>query len=132
MDHGGFSQSDGTLLGAEVMIYNGCTPGSGEQVTITGGTFNLTAPTDGTYQGVMIFQARDAGNVPGEISGAGKSRVGRAASAPGSPVTVTGADGATVGSLFIGDTVTVTGSGPFNVDWAGAPPPAKRDIRLTE
>jgi hypothetical protein len=34
--------------------------------------------------------------------------------------------------MFISDTLKVTGSGAFNVDWKGAPAPGRRDIRLIE
>jgi hypothetical protein len=132
MDHGGFSVSNGNVTGSGVMIYNDPTPGSGDKVTITGGSFNLSAPTTGTYQGMMIFQARDADNVPVAITGPGGSQMIGAVYAPSSPVAVTGAGGAIVGSEFISDTLTVTGAGPFSVDWAGNPGLPKRDIRLVE
>jgi hypothetical protein len=114
------------------MIYNDPQPGSGEKVTITGGNFDLSAPTSGTYQGMVIFQSRDAGNVPLAITGPGTSRMIGTVYAPSSPIQVTGAGGAIIGSEYVGDTLTVTGAGPFNVDWNGNAPPAKRDIRLVE
>jgi hypothetical protein len=132
MDQGGFSVSNGSVNGSGVMIYNNCTPGSGQKVTITGGTFNLSAPTSGTYQGMVIFQARNAGNVPVAITGPGGSQMIGCVYAPSSPVQVTGAGFAIVGSEFIADTLTVTGAGPFSVDWNGAPGLPKRDIRLAE
>jgi Flp pilus assembly protein TadG len=133
IDHGGFSVSNGSVTGTGVMIYNDPTPGSGEKVTITGGNFDLSAPTSGTYQGIVIFQARDAGNVPLAITGAGTSQMIGTVYASSSPVAVTGAGGATIGSQFISDTLTVTGAGPFTVDWAGHPaPPGQRDMRIVE
>jgi hypothetical protein len=132
MDQGGFSVSNGSVTGSGVMIYNNPQPGSGQKVSITGGTFNLSAPTSGTYQGMVIFQSRDAGNVPVAITGPGGSQMIGAVYAPSSPVQVTGAGGAIVGSEFISDTLTVTGAGPFSVDWNGAAGLPKRDIRLAE
>ena len=134
MDHGGFSVSNGSVIGHGVMIYNDPDPGSGEKVTITGGTFDITAPTSGTYQGIAIFQARDAGQVPVAITGPGGSNMVGTVYAQSSPVQVTGAGGANVGSQFIADTLTVTGAGNFTVDWKGAasPPQLKKQIHLVE
>jgi hypothetical protein len=132
MDHGGFAVSNGYVLGQGVMIYNDPQPGSGQKVTITGGNFDLSAPTSGVYQGMMIFQARDAGQVPVEITGPGTSKMLGTVYAPSSPVAITGAGGATVGSEYISDTLAVTGAGPFNIDFAGTPKPAIYSIRLTE
>jgi hypothetical protein len=132
MDHGGFSMSNGNLTGTGVMIYNDPDVGSGEKITLTGGTWNLTAPTSGTYIGMVLFQARGAGNVPIAITGPGTCNLIGAVYAKGSPVAVTGGGGATIGSLFVSDTLTVTGAGDFNVDWNGNPRPGTRDIRLIE
>jgi hypothetical protein len=133
MDQGGFSVSNGTVNGSGVMIFNNSQPSSGQKVTITGGNFDLTAPTSGTYQGIVIFQARAAGNVPVAITGPGTSNMIGTVYAASSPVDVTGQGGATIGSQFISDTLTVTGAGPFTVDWAGQPGPlGGRVLRLTE
>jgi hypothetical protein len=132
MDHGGFSVSNGKVTGDGVMIYNDPTPASGQKVTITGGTFDITAPTTGVYQGMVIFQARGAGNVPIAITGSQQCNMIGTVYAPSSPVQVTGSGGATLGSEFVSDTLTVTGSGPFNIDWGGSAPPQAKDIRLVE
>jgi hypothetical protein len=114
------------------MIYNNPVSGSGEKVTITGGNFDLEAPTTGTYTGMVIFQARKAGNTPVAITGPGTSKMIGAVYAASSPVQVTGAGGATVGSLFVCYTLDVAGAGPFNVDWGGTPKPGARVVRFTE
>jgi hypothetical protein len=132
MDQGGFSVSNGSVTGSGVMIYNNPVPGSGQKVSITGGTFNLSAPTSGTYQGMVIFQARDAGLVPIEITGNGESQMIGAVYAPSSPVKITGNGDCIIGSEFICDTLDVTGNGSLSVDWNGAPGLRKRDIRLVE
>ncbi len=132
MDQGGFSMSNGNLTGTGVMIYNNCTPGSGQKVTLTGGDWNITAPTTGPYIGMAIFQARNAGNVPVAITGPGTCNLIGAVYAASSPVDVTGGGGATIGSLFVSDTLTITGQGDFSVSWNGAPQPGTRDIRLVE
>ena len=125
MDHGGFSVSNGSVTGSGVMIYNDPNPGSGKK-------FNLSAPTSGTYQGLVVFQARDAGQGPVAITGPGGSQRIGAVYVPSSPVQVTGAGGAIVGSEFIADTLTVTGAGSFTVSWNGAPGLQKRDLRIVE
>jgi hypothetical protein len=132
MDAGGFSMSNGTLTGTGVMIYNAPTPGSGQKVTLTGGTWDLTAPTSGTYTGMVIFQSRDAGKVPIAITGPGTCNLIGAVYAKSSEVDVTGAGGATIGSLFVSDTLKVTGAGPFSVDWNGKPRPGKIMLQLVE
>jgi hypothetical protein len=132
MDHGGFSMSNGTLTGTGVMIYNDPTPGSGQKVSLTGGSWNLTAPTSGTYQGMVIFQARGAGSTSVDITGPGTCNLIGAVYAKSSPVNVTGSGGATIGSLFVSDTLKVTGAGSFTVDWNGHPRAGVRDIRLVE
>jgi hypothetical protein len=132
MDHGGFSMSNGSLTATGVMIYNDCTPGSGQKVTLTGGDWDITAPTTGPYTGIAIFQARGAGQVTVAITGPGTCNLIGGVYAKSSPVAVTGAGGATIGSLFVADTLAVTGAGPFYVDWKGAPKPSKRDIRLVQ
>ena len=132
MDHGGFSVSNGNVSGSGVMIYNDPNPGSGQKVSVTGGTFNLSAPTSGPYQGIVVFQARDAGSTEVDVTGGGTSQMLGAIYAAGSPVNITGSGGVIVGSLVVSDTLNVTGSGPFNVDWNGSPEPATSDIRIVE
>jgi hypothetical protein len=132
MDHGGFSMSNGRLSGTGVMIFNDPAPNSGQKVTLTGGTWDLSAPTSGTYAGMVLFQSRNAGSVPISITGQGICSMIGAVYAKSSPVVVTGGGGATIGSMFVSDTLTVTGSGSFNVSWNGKPPPGKRIIRLVE
>jgi hypothetical protein len=63
----GFSfGSTGSLTGDGVMIYNDPTGGGGplqNTINITGsGAVTLTPPSSGTYQGISIFQARNANN----------------------------------------------------------------------
>jgi hypothetical protein len=132
MDQGGFSMSNGSVTGSGVMIYNNPVPGSGQKVSITGGTFNLSAPTSGVYQGMAIFQARDAGQVPIDITGDGKSQMIGAVYAPSSPVQITGNGDCIIGSEFVCDILALTGNGSLSVDWNGTAGLPKRDIRLVE
>jgi hypothetical protein len=132
MDHGGFSISNGSVTGQNVMIYNDPDSGGSEKVDLTGGNFNLSAPVTGPYQGIVLFQARGAGGVRVSIAASVSSQMLGTVYAPSSPVDVAGSGGTIVGSLLIADTVKVTGSGDFNVDWNGSPPPAVSDIGLVE
>jgi hypothetical protein len=132
MDQGGFTVSNGNVTGAGVMIYNNCVAGSGQKVTISGGDFNLSAPTAGVYQGMVIFQQRNAGDVPIAITGPGTSTMLGAVYAHSSPVDVSGSGGATISSQLVADTITVTGAGDFNVDWKGQAPPQTRKVQLVE
>jgi hypothetical protein len=81
---------------------------------------------------MVIWQARGAGSTSVSITGPGTCNLIGAVYAKTSPVDVTGAGGATIGSMFVSDTLTVTGAGPFKVDWNGTPKPGVRDIRLVE
>ena len=132
MDHGGFAMSGGSLTGAGVMIYNDPSPGGSDKVHVNGGTWNLTAPTDGTYMGVVFFQARGAGNVTVQFTGQTDCELLGTVYAPSSPVQITGGSDITVGSMYISDTLTVNGQGSLFVDWKGLPQPGKRDVRLVE
>jgi Flp pilus assembly protein TadG len=134
MDHGGFSiTGSGSVSGQGVMIYNDPIPNSGQAISLTGsGSLNLTPPTGGIYQGIAIFQARDAGKVQVAITGSGSSNLLGTIYAPSSPATLTGSGGAIIGSQVICDTLTITGSGSFRVDWGGQAPPPAKDIRLVE
>jgi hypothetical protein len=132
MDHGGFSMTNGSLTGDGVMIYNDPTPNSSDKIILTGGNWNLTAPTSGTYVGICLWQARGAQDVPIDITGQASCNLLGAVYAPSSPVNVTGQGSLVLGSMFISDTLKVAGSGGFTVDWKDHPPPGKRDIRLVE
>ncbi len=132
MDHGGFMMTNGTLTGDGVMIYNDPDPNGSDKIQVTGGTWNLTAPATGPYTGMVLWQSRAADNVPIHLTGQASCNMIGTVYAPSSPVQVSGWGDATIGSMFISDTLTVTGSGSFTVDWKGRPAPGKRDIRLVE
>jgi Flp pilus assembly protein TadG len=127
MDHGSFSMNKGTLNGTGVMIYNDTTSG----FKLTGGTYDITAPTSGPYVGIAFWQARGS-NTTISITGQGQCNLIGTVYAPDCAVSVTGGGGVTIGSMFISDTLKLAGNGGFTVDWKGAPVPGKRDIRLVE
>ena len=63
MDGGGFSMSgQGNLYAAGVMIFNAPQSNS-DVISITGsdsGSIYVTPPTDGLYEGLTLFQDRNA------------------------------------------------------------------------
>jgi hypothetical protein len=65
IEGGGFTESgSATVNGSGVTIFNAgskypATGGSYGAITLSGGTGNLSAPTSGSYAGILIFQPRD-------------------------------------------------------------------------
>jgi hypothetical protein len=93
----------GSLTGSNVMFY---TQGS---TTITGsGSMNLTAPTSGLYNGVLIYQPSNSSVT---LTGSGGAKIQGIVYAPSSPLTLTGSGSMTVSLDIIVDSLSVTGSG---------------------
>jgi uncharacterized repeat protein (TIGR01451 family) len=121
---GGGLQIGGTskVSGTGVTIYNAPT-NPGDSIDITGSaTVNLTAPSSGTYQGIVIFQNRTS-SAPISISGSGKATfTGEIyaadalfdVSASTTQAIDSGGAGAIPGALVVHD-LTVTGSGALDV-----------------
>jgi len=79
--------------------------------TLTGsGNMNLTAPTSGTYDGVLIYQPPSDTSTM-SITGSGGDKIQGILYAPGAPLTLTGSGSLTVSLDIIVDTLKVTGSG---------------------
>jgi Flp pilus assembly protein TadG len=95
----------GSMTGTGVTFYD---QGS---VTLTGsGNMDLTAPTSGTYSGVLVFEpASDTSAMA--ITGSGGDVLQGIVDAPDAPLTLTGSGSMSVSLDIIVDTVTVTGSG---------------------
>jgi hypothetical protein len=87
---GGLSVSgDARLEGDGVVIYSDG-QSSSDSITLSGSAaVRLTPPTDGTYQGVTLFQARGSA-VPVGITGTARLDVVGTVYAPRAPVTVSG------------------------------------------
>jgi hypothetical protein len=95
----------GALTGAGVTFY---TEGS---TTLTGsGSMNLTAPTSGTYDGVLVFQKRGDSDAV-SITGSGGDKIQGILYAPSAPATLTGSGSLNVSLDMIADSLSVTGSG---------------------
>ncbi|MGA8087729.1 MAG: pilus assembly protein TadG-related protein [Terracidiphilus sp.] len=99
----------GALTGSSVTFY---TLGSD---TITGsGNMNLSAPTSGPYNGMLIYQPLSNTSAMA-LTGSGGDSVKGILYAPGAPVTLTGSGSMNVSLDMIVDTLKVTGSGSVNV-----------------
>ncbi len=119
MQGGGLSVSgQASLTGSGVMIYN-APKGNGDAISLTGqGSVVLSPPTDPTYQGITLFQARTS-TVPVTLSGSGHLAIGGTLYAAGAVVNVTGNGGLnaqgnpldSIGSRVIAYDLKVSGNG---------------------
>jgi Flp pilus assembly protein TadG len=103
-----------TVNGTGVTFYNNSTSGS-MSFTGSGSTnFNLTAPTTGTYAGILMFQNQNntaAGTVT--ASGSTTEIFQGATYFPNAPLnyTASGSSGAAAYSIIVAQTLKITGSG---------------------
>ncbi len=99
------------LTGSGPMTGSGVTFYTEGATTLTGsGNMNLTAPTSGTYSGVLAFQARSDTQAMA-ITGSGGDKIKGILYAPSAPLTLTGSGSLNVSLDMIVDTLTETGSG---------------------
>src|SRR5262249_284543 len=92
LEGGGFqSKQSSTIVGTGVMIFNAPTKNS-QGININGGTITLSAPTSGTYQGLVIFQARQSAATFNLAGGAGTHLTGTVYLARG-PAVISGGSG---------------------------------------
>jgi hypothetical protein len=112
---GGLSVSgNGTVTGSNVMIYNGL-GGSGcsGAIDLSGnGAITLSAPTSGTYAGILIFQARNNSRAL-TFSGNGTFQLGGIVYAPDALLSESG-NGQTNTNLIV-DQLVISGNGTFAV-----------------
>lgn len=117
-----------------IMFYNAGT-GTNDAINIAGsstGTVNLGGLTGGIYQGILIFQARNASE-PVSITGNGNFTMEGTFYAPDANLKLAG-NGTTsiIGSQLIADTISVSGNGNVVVDYSGYAKPNWRLIGLVE
>ena len=115
------SQAGSGLTGSGVLIYNTSTTGLAGPIMITGGgTVNLSAPTDGPYQGIAIFQDRTA-TAAVQLSGNGSLQLAGALYAPAAALQISGnasASGVSAGA-FIVNSVQLSGNAAVTVNQGG-------------
>ena len=102
------------LTGSGSMTGSGITFYTQGATTLTGsGNMNLSAPTSGTYNGVLAFQARNDSQAMA-ITGSGGDNIKGILYAPAAPLTLTGSGSLNVSLDLIADSITETGSGSIN------------------
>jgi len=103
-----------TVTGNGVMFYNG---GTGS-ITINGGnTVTLTAPTTGTYAGILLFQA--ASNTSQvTLNGGNSQTLTGALYAPTANLTENGCNPVAAYSIIVADTITFNGSCTFGDNYS--------------
>jgi len=134
LEGGGLVMSGGSssLTANEVMIYNAPGP-SGTTGTITisgGGAVTMTPPPSGDFAGMAIFQDRTATPTITLSGGSNWAFTGTVYAAK-AHVSLTGGSGGSMGSQYVSDTLTLTGSSTFqdiNPDTGYGP----KEIRLVE
>lgn len=114
---GAFSiSSQATVKGDGVTIY---LTGSGSSFTINGGgSISLTAPTSGTYQGMLIVQDRTSGS-GNKINGNSSTKLVGAVYTPTRSLTVNGTSGFGTLSAFaplVADIITFSGNSTTKAD----------------
>ena len=106
-----------SLTGSGVTIYNAgsnypSTGGSFGGITLSGsGTMTLSAPTTGTYAGIVIFQSRDNTQTL-NFSGAEVSGLNGSVYAPGASLTLSGS--ASLKDALIVNTMNLSGAAVFS------------------
>ena len=99
------------LTGSGSMTGSGITFYTEGATTLTGsGNMNLSAPTSGTYNGVLVFQARGDTDAMA-VTGSGGDKIQGILYAPAAPLTLTGSGSVNVSLDMITDSLSVTGSG---------------------
>jgi hypothetical protein len=117
-----------------VMFYNA--PGSNGttgNITVSGGgSVVQSPPTTGTWAGMSIFQDRTTTPTLTLSGGSGWNFTGTVYAAK-AHVDVSGGSGATMGSQYVTDTLTLSGSSTFNdIDPSKGYKLPQRDLRLIE
>jgi Putative Flp pilus-assembly TadE/G-like len=103
------------LTGSGPLTADGVTFYTQGTTTVTGSSsLSLTAPTSGTYSGILFFQSRSDTSAL-SITGSSGSTIQGILYAPAAALTLTGSGTMTVSLDIIVDSLTETGSGSVNV-----------------
>jgi Flp pilus assembly protein TadG len=134
MDGGGFSMSgQGNLYAAGVMIFNAPQSNS-DVISITGsssGSIYMTPPTDGIYEGMTLFQDRNATPTL-TVSGGGNMNITGTFYAADALMKVSGGGTGHVGSQFISRYLELGGNGNLNIDYDPTQAIPRRILGLIE
>ncbi len=126
-------QGQATLTGNEVMLYNS---GSGNNnFDLAGlGTWTLTPPKSGPYQGICMFQSRNTASqdTTAILRGNGGAGVTGTIYMPTTKTTLVGNGNQVLGSQFIGRTLEMAGNGTFTVNYAAEKAPQPLILELVE
>ncbi|MEI8230335.1 MAG: prepilin-type N-terminal cleavage/methylation domain-containing protein [Candidatus Peregrinibacteria bacterium] len=100
---------NGNVTGSGVMIYSptGVFDLSGN------GNITLTAPSSGTYKGIVVYQSRTAPSTTFSVGGNGTVNITGIVYAPKASFDIFGNGTNIVGSEIIGNNATVSGNGKF-------------------
>src|SRR5262249_35163047 len=136
MDTGGFSLGGGvTLVGNGVMIYNAPSPKSNSDVINingnNGASVTLSPPTSGPYKGISLFQDRTSTQSL-SVAGHGNFHITGTFYAAKANLTVAGNSATSMGSQYISDSLTVTGTTATNITWNQNSTAQQRIIGLVE
>ncbi len=106
---GSFSASgNATITGSGITVYLAAPNG---QVSLTGnGALNLTAPTSGTYNGILFYQDKSDTNTL-SITGNGSSDIEGIFYAPSAKLNLTGNGGSTMYANLVVSALSITGNG---------------------
>jgi hypothetical protein len=131
---GGFSVSgDAKVTGSGVMIYNAPLTATDTIALSHGGEADLTAPTSGTYAGIVVFRNRTS-HVPITLTDHGEVELSGTFYAAAAPVIV-GGEGeleAAAGSHYIASGLHVTGDGRIQLGINESPDAASAEAAFAE
>ena len=117
LKNGTLSLQNGTLSGSGVTIF---LTGNVTGISINGNmTVTLSAPTSGTYEGLVIYQDRNVTSPPTHtLNGGSSMNFAGSIYLPTSDVRYSGGNGS-VASALIANTITFTGGTNFGTDTTG-------------
>jgi hypothetical protein len=139
LDAGGFTANGADLImdpttSGGIMIYNAGT-GTNDGINIAGnsnGYVNLSGPTNGIYEGLTFFQARNA-TEPLQIAGNGAFTIAGTIYAANALVKITGNGGlANIGSQYVSLDLSLGGNGNVNINYQGPKVARTRILTLVE
>jgi len=110
-----------TIQGTGVTIYNTQVPsGAGyKAISMNGGsTIKLSAPTSGTYEGILFFADRNMAPVLNLINGNNASDIVGALYFPNSYLAFSGNSSTTSYTEIVARTLTITGNATINNDYS--------------